>query len=122
MPLDEYDTWALRHHCTVRSPKPDGASAVPSKWKLHDPYPNPGADVVDLLFDAAEPCTWRLIVIDAAGRMVLTREGRSDAAQRGFLRMDVSQFPAGAYIIRFEARAASGPPVFEAAKPLVVQR
>jgi hypothetical protein len=82
-------------------------SGTPPSVVLHAPTPNPVADVATLRYELAAPVTLRLAVYDALGREVAVPAAGYRPAGAHSASLDVSSWPAGAYVARLRVGGAA---------------
>lgn len=91
------------------TPQPTSSehTAVPRASALHAAYPNPFATATELGFRLAAPAHVRLTVHDLLGRQVATVADRRFGAGDHALTFEAGALPAGLYVARLEAGAAT---------------
>lgn len=87
----------------------DEAPEIPGALAVHGNFPNPFAELTNVVFDLPEPAEVSLRVIDATGRLVETIEPRIlPAGQDQTVQFLAKDLPSGLYLYSLRVAAASG--------------
>ena len=90
---------------------------VASKVTTLNVYPNPATDNVTFGFDlTGTPAATNLVVYDATGRVVNTINGTSLKTGKNEVSLNVSNLPAGMYIVRLQGEGAAASARFSVVK------
>jgi hypothetical protein len=82
--------------------------SLPDAFDLDPATPNPFSGATTIRFAVASASTITLIVYDALGRVIGRPVNEPMAAGWYETRLDAASWPAGTYLVRMEARGASG--------------
>jgi endoglucanase len=94
-----------------------GVNDVASKVTTLNVYPNPATDNVTFGFDlTGTPAATNLVVYDATGRVVNTINGTSLKTGKNEVSLNVSNLPAGMYIVRLQGEGAAASARFSVVK------